>query len=316
MYTNIVKKPLLFITLFIVVAMACDMSVSVAPSTKPAPLPTNTISAISGSPTPIPPSVTSLPATLAPNLTPTASQQFFEGVEVSVDPLSIVLPPGLASGVRGSQFPRADGQDLPHWDLTPGHTQLNLEGYLLQGKSHEAEIYVYPAQAYAEMVPGAFESIHRLDNILYSPGGPGESISDDQLPMVPFFNEQQVLASNIQVISFQNGAGVRFLTEYAQYPASANNNDLFYHFQGVTRDGAYYIVAILPITAPELAETSDGGAALPLGGVPYSYFADPNADMQLYYRSVVDVLNATPAQLFTPNMDKLDSLIQSMRITP
>ncbi|HEX9387675.1 MAG TPA: hypothetical protein VF918_15235, partial [Anaerolineales bacterium] len=65
------------------------------------------------------------------------------------------------------------------------------------------------------------------------------------------------------MISFQNGQGVRFLTEYAQYAASANNHDLFYHFQGLTRDGAYYIIAILPITVPVLAETSDGGAVLP-----------------------------------------------------
>jgi hypothetical protein len=310
---NNMKKPLLLISLFIVVAIACDMSVSVAPSTSPAPMPTNTISAAWGSPTPIPASITSLPATLAPNMTPTALQQSFEGVEVSVDPLHMVLPPGLASGVRGSQLPRADGQDLPTWGLTPGHMQIDLEGYLVQGKFHEPQIYVYPAQAYAEMVPGAFESIRRLDNILYAPGGP---MLTDQLPAVPFFNAQQVFASNVQGISFQNGAGVRFLTEYAQYAAWANNHDLFYHFQGVTRDGAYYIIAILPITVPLLAETSDGGAVLPNGGVPYPYFADPNADMQLYYRSVIDVLNATPAQLFTPNMDKLDSLIQSMRITP
>jgi hypothetical protein len=201
----------------------------------------------------------------------------------------------------------------PSWSLTPGHTVLKLEGYVLQGKSHEPEIYVYPAQAYAEMLPAAFESIHRLDNILYTPGGP---MINDQLPAVPFFNARQVFASNIQVISFQNGAGVRFLTEYAQYAASANNHDLFYHFQGVTRDGAYYIVAILPITVPLLAETSDGGAALPTGGVPYSYFADPNADMQLYYKSVLDVLNATPSEVFTPTINQLDLLIQSMRINP
>jgi hypothetical protein len=312
MYNTIVKKPLLFISLFIVVAMACDMSVSVAPSTSPA-LSTNTVGAAPGSPTPIAASITSLPTTLASNATPTALQQSFEGVEVSVDPLSIVLPPSLASGVRGSQVRRADGQDLPYWSLTPGHTLLKLEGYLLQGKSHEPEIYVYPAQAYAEMLPGAFESIRRLDNILYTPGGP---MITDELPAVPFFNAQQVFASNIQVISFQNGGGVRFLTEYAQYAASANNHDLFYHFQGVTRDGAYYVVVILPITVPLLAETSDGGAALPTGAVPYPYFADPNADMQLYYRSVLDVLNATPSEAFTPTINQLDLLIQSMRITP
>jgi hypothetical protein len=313
MYSTIVKKPLLFISLFIVVAMACDMSVSVAPSISPVPLPTNTVGAVPGSPTPIAASVTSLPATFTSNVTPTALQRSFEGVEVSVDPLSIVLPAGLANGARGSQFSRADGQDLPSWSLTPGHTVLKLEGYVLQGKSHDPEIYVYPAQAYAEMLPAAFESIHRLDNILYTPGGP---MINDQLPAVPFFNAQQVFASNIQVISFQNGAGVRFLAEYAQYAASANNHDLFYHFQGVTRDGAYYIVAILPITVPLLAETSDGRAALPTGGVPYPYFADPNADMQLYYKSVLDVLNATPSEAFTPTINQLDLLIQSMRINP
>jgi len=262
--------------------------------------------------TQIPASPTLVPATLAPNAKATAPQPAFEGVEVSVDPLSIVLSPGLASGARGSQFSRAEGENVASWDVTPGHIQLKLEGYLLQGKSQQPQIYVYPALAYAEMCPAAFESIHRLDNILYAPGGP---VLNDRLPAVPFFNAAQVFASNVQLISFQNGQGVRFVTEYAQYPASANNQDLFYHFQGVTRDGAYYIIAILPITAPMLAETSDGGAPLPSGGVPYPYFADPEADMQLYYKSVLDLLNASPSQVFTPTLDQLDQLIQSMKIT-
>jgi hypothetical protein len=133
---------------------------------------------------------------------------------------------------------------------------------------------------------------------------------------VPFFNTQQVFASNVQVISFQNGRGVRFLTEYAQYAASVNNTDLFYNFQGVTSDGAYYVIAILPITAPALAETSDGGAALPSGGIPYSYFADPSTDMQAYYTAVTALLNATSLDAFFPTINQLDTLIQSMRITP
>jgi hypothetical protein len=149
-------------------------------------------------------------------------------VEVTVDPLRIVLPAGLASGVRGSQLPRADGQDLPYWGLTPGHTILKLEGYLLQGKFHEPQIYVYPAQAYAEMVPGAFESIRRLDNILYSPGG---SIGADQLPAVPFFNAGQVFASNVQSRSKMETA--RFLTEYAHM--HHNNHDSVHHFRADPR---------------------------------------------------------------------------------
>ena len=237
----------------------------------------------------------------------------FEGVPVFFGPLSLVLPPGLASGISGNQFPHSEGQDLPYWEVTPGHSVLKLEGYLLQGKSHQPQIYVYPAQAYAEMVPGAFESIRRLDNILYGPDAP---ISVDQLPAVPFFNAQQTFASNIQKTSFQNGGGVRFVTEYAQYPASVNNTDLFYQFQGVTRDGAYYIIAILPINNPALAATSDGGAVLPAGGVPYPDITAPNPDMPGYYSAVTNLLNAQSPEAFAPTINQLDSLIQSMRITP
>lgn len=311
MHSTIVKKAFLFLSLFILVTLACDLSFTVASPTNPAPLPTNTMIPATGNPTQIPASPTLIPATLAPNATLTSLPPAFEGVEVSVAPLSIVLSPELASGARGSQFSLAEGENVAPWEVTPGHTVLTLEGYLLQGKTHQPQIYVYPAQAYAEMFPGAFESIRRLDNILYTPGGP---VINDQLPTVPFFNAGQIFASNIEVVSFQNGQGVRFVTEYAQYTAPANNHDLFYHFEGVTRDGTYYVIAILPISNPMLAETSDAGAPLPTGGVPYLYMADPNADMQSYYTSVLDVLNASPSEAFTPTLNQLDRLIQSMRI--
>jgi hypothetical protein len=67
----------------------------------------------------------------------------------------------------------------------------------------------------------AFENIHRLNNILYDPRAP---IGEEQLPIAPTFNAAQMLASNIQVISFQNGNGVRFVTQYDQYAAPVNNN--------------------------------------------------------------------------------------------
>lgn len=255
------------------------------------------------------PAAAEIPLTLAS----TPQQPIFEGTGVSVTPLSIVLSSQLASGARGSEFPRVDREDAAWFEKTPGHIQLKLEGYRLQGKFHQPQFYVYPALAYAELVPTAFESMHRLNNIRSKPGA---LISAEQLPAVPFFNAQQVFASNIQALSFQNGWGVRFLTEYSQYAAPVNNHELFYHFQGVTSDGAYYVVGIFPITAPELAETSDAGAPLPAGGVPYLFMADPNTNMQSYYASITDVLNATPSEAFTPTINQLDLLIQSMRITP
>jgi len=312
------KRIFLIISILIVTALACDMTVTVASPTSVAPtqnldFPTTVPATLA----PTQPPATSLPATsiptlvptLVPTAVPTIAQPSAQGVEVSVGPLSVTLPPGLTYGARGSQFPRAEGPNFAPWDITPGHTVLKLEGYRLQGKTHEPRIYVYPALEYATMRPAAFEAIHRLDNILADSG-------DGQLPEVPFFNAQQVFASNIQMISFQNGRGVRFLTEYAQYAASINNHDLFYHFEGVTNDGMYYVVAILPISAPTLAETSDAGAPLPAGGVPYSYYTEPGTDMEPYYAAVTALLNSTSSDAFTPSLNQLDSLIQSMRINP
>ncbi len=304
------KKALLFLSLFAVASLACGVTIDITPNPEAPTVETTPI--LAEPPTTTPEIFIALTQAIPGTAIPPGDT--FEGLQMTFESLSLILPPGLANGVSGIVVPPANGPDLPYWELTPGHTVLTLEGYALQDKFHQPQVYVYPASAYAEMFPSAFESIRRLDNILYAPGGPA---LNDELPAVPFFNAAQVFAANVQLVSFQNGGGVRFVTEYAQYAASANNTDLFYHFQGVTRDGAYYIVAILPVTAPKLAETSDGGAPLPEGGVPYPYFAEgANADMQTYYASVTDLLNATSADAFTPSISQLDALIQSIWVAP
>ena len=260
------------------------------------------------------PDTAEIPLTVSVNEIPTQQPPSFTGTAITYGVLSLTVPQEVADGASGSEFPRIDSDTAAWWQKSPGHLQVMLgDYYILQGKFHQPQIFVYPAQAYAELVPVAFESLHRLNNILYDPN---VTIDPSQLPVIPFFNSRQTFASNIQVISFQNGRGVRFLTEYAQYPASVNNTDLFYHFQGVTNDGAYYVIAVLPITAPTLAEASDGGAVLPPDGIPYPYYADPNADMQAYYAAVTALLNATSPDAFFPTVNQLDALIQSIRIAP
>jgi hypothetical protein len=227
--------------------------------------------------------------------------------------LTLDIPSSVANGASGSEFPPVTDEDAPYWEKTPGHLQVSLKDYyVLQGNFHQPQIYVYPATDYAILVPGAFESMHRLQNIM-SAVVPATA---DQLPTVPFFNAAQVFASNIQAISFQNGSGIRFLTEYAQYAAPVNNHELFYHFQGFSADGEYYIVAIFPITAPVLAENGDAGAVVPVGGIAYPDINDPNADFQGYYASITGLLNVTSPEAFTPSISQLDALIQSMWVAP
>ena len=320
------QKTILFISMLILATLACDLTVSVAPSTGPTQLSTTAVASATSiaiqtlapaTPTPeiFIPLTQVVPGEFQPTEAPVVTQPAVNtGTSVTYSPLTLVIPPDFANGASGSNFPRVDGDDAAWWQKTPGHLQVSLADYYsLRGKTHQPAIYVYPASDYALMLPAAFESIHRLQNYLYAP----ENIpAIDQLPGVPFFNAQILFAAQIQPLSFQNGKGIRYISEYAQFPASANNTDLFYNFIGVTRDGVYYIVAIFPLSSPVLAETSEAGAPLPARGIPYLYYADPNANMDAYYTAVTDLLNAQLPDSFTPSLDKLDMLIQSMQINP
>jgi hypothetical protein len=297
------KKLIFPIAILLAAMLACDISQSPTPTT-PTPIDAvlPTLETIETAP---------IPATKAPESTPIETVPPFEGLPASFGRLSLVLPPGIANGFSGSEIPRDDGSDVPPWGLTPGHTVLNLDGYLLQGKFHKPQIFVYPATGYAELQSGAFESMHRLRNVLDDPAM-GNDV--ENLPFIPFFNAAPLFASNFQVVTFLNGVGVRFLTEYAQYFAPVNNHELFYHFQGFSDDGEYYIIAIFPITAPVLAETSDLSALLPTGGIPVPEIDDPDADFQGYYALVTDLLNSIPADSFSPTIEELDLLIRSLNI--
>jgi hypothetical protein len=121
-----------------------------------------------------------------------------------------------------------------------------------------------------------------------------------------------MIAANIQMISFQSGKGIRALTEYAQYYAPINNNELIYQFIGLTTDEKYYIIAILPISAPFLAENEKPDAPVPTEGVPIPTDVGPN---DAYYASITEKLVALPPESFTPSLNTLDLLIQSILVT-
>ncbi len=290
------KNLIVFLIVILAAAVACNL---------PSSAPTETL----------PPETQSAdtpPEAALPTQTPEEEEPEFEGIPVSYGWLDLVLPSGVADGAAGMEFARAEGEDIPPWEITPGHIQVTLTGYAAQEKFHQPQIFVFPAQEYAEMVPGAAGSIQSVADI----NAGSSPINADDLPHVPFFNAGQVFASQIERIGFQNGQGVRFLTEYAQYYAPANNEDLFYHFEGLTDDGAYYVIAILPLSAPLLAETSDPATAVPPGGAVYPDQTDADADWEGYYNAVTALLDNTAPEAFAPTLGQLDRMIESILITP
>lgn len=121
-------------------------------------------------------------------------------------------------------------------EIGPAYNKYLIQGYALSDTFHKPVIFVYPVDEYVQMVADVGNFVEELKSIINSPSQP----MPENLPFLPAFNAGQVFHSNEQVIKFQNGTGVR-LTQYAQAPYPVNNESLFYTFQGLTSDGAYYV---------------------------------------------------------------------------
>lgn len=225
---------------------------------------------------------------------------------VSYENVAFVIPNGMASGANPEKMTAVDTNSGAPWEIAPTHLRFTLTGYQLQGKFFEPQIYVYPADEYAQVNSNAGEQIGRLKK-----AAAGSPLLKETLPNVPFFNAAHIIAANIKLLNFQNGNGVRELTQYDQYPAPINNHELFYHFEGLTSDGKYYVIAILPITAPILAEDEKPESPVPAGGVPIPANTGPN---EVYYISVTQKLNGLSPDNYTPSLNALDALVQTILV--
>lgn len=228
------------------------------------------------------------------------------GTSVSYETVSFVIPNGIASGANPEKMVSVDTNSGAPWEIAPTHLRFTLTGYPLQGKFFQPQIYVYPADEYAQVNSVASEQIERLKKALA-----GAPLLKETLPNVPFFNAGHLIAASIQLIKFQNGSGVRELTQYDQYSAPINNHELFYHFEGLTSDQKYYIIAVLPVTAPMLAEDEKPESSVPTEGIPIPTGLGPN---DVYYFSVTEKLNSLTPDSFTPSITMLDALIQSILV--
>lgn len=228
-----------------------------------------------------------------------AAQQAAEP-DVRCSGISFSFDDSLAANARCVSVDAYQGSpDSPEWEINPAHTVVEMEGYLLQNTFHDARIFVFPVAEYESMSERARDIIANLRNLLSN-----QPQAPEHIPFLPLFNAAQMLRSNVQYMDFQNGSGVRFLTQYGQAAYPVNNESLFYSFQGLSDDGQFYVAAIFPVNHPDLPAKNDDV---------------PNGDWDAFYNNfetyIVDIqieLSGKPANTFTPNLDLLDALVQGM----
>ncbi len=251
------------------------------------------------------------PTAAAPTSAPAPTQA--AETQVMFGNVSFAIPAGLASGASAENVPAVADQGGPTWDVAPAFTRFTLQAYPLSNEFFQPQIMVYPAQAYAAVNNGASLSIQRLESLLANPTG---SMSNDVLPRLPYANAEQIIGAQPKVISFKGGQGIRVLAEYSQGFVQIDNHDLFYHFEGLTSDNQFYVVAVLPVNASFLAASGDPTSPAPPDGIPFPSDIGDGTPVQKYLQAVTDKLNSTSPDAFRPPLAMLDALIQSLLISP
>ena len=258
------------------------------------------------SPTPTPTSPPESVPTLTPQPPAPTDTSAPSGVPISFAGISFTIPLGVASGAGPESVAAVSDSNGPGWDVAPAHTKFSIQNYPLQDTFLKPEIYVYPAAEYEAANNGAAISLERLRALT---SGVGMDVNNDTLPYVPFFNAGQTFVAQTLLIKFQNGSGVRMVTQYDQAYIPVNNHEVIYHFQGLTNDGKYYVIAIFPIHSVNLPAEGNPDLPVPDGGVPFNQ-DDPAA----YFDAITQVMNNAAPESFTPSLATLDALIQSLNI--
>ena len=245
-------------------------------------------------------------STSAPRNVPTIAQN---GISIFASPIRMVIPDELGAGATAETIDVVTDQTGAPWDVAPAHLQLTLQGYSVQNTFHVPQFFVYPAQEYAAANQRAAGSIQRLQAILESPNS---QFANDMLPYVPFFNAGQVFAAQEKVMHFNNGSGLRVITQYGQDVSPISNSGLLYHFEGLTTDGKYYLVAILPTNLPFLPADNNPASSVSSGGVPFPPNDASGSSFDNYYKQVGELIDGASEAQFNPPLKLLDALIQSI----
>jgi len=176
--------------------------------------------------------------------------------------------------------------------------------------------YFFPARSFICAIPlkdssvkdfgGTYPSLNWAAEVLQKilRESPDEFEHRRDVPDIPANNAGPSILSRFQYLDFRSGSGILFLTQYSQEyePNPVNNEELTLVFQGLTKDGRYYVAARLAITHPSLPRGID--------------FTDEiERDMQWRYLTNAEKeLEEFSEESFQPSLKSLKAMLSSIYV--
>lgn len=232
------------------------------------------------------------PPTVQPSVTasPPEPDIIYQGISFAFDD-------SLSDNVTAGMESEFNEESNPWWS-TPEHRMFIFNNWSLEESFLPAQLKVYPVAELRAINPGVGESLDSLQALITSqPADGGDVVVAD------IFNAGQMFLSKVAYLQFQNGRGVRFLTQYGQAISPIGWPMMFYSFQGFTDDGVYYISAMLPVTHPSLPHPDD----VTLDEAFMNNFET--------YRDELEIqLNGEQDSTFMPSLILLDEFVESLLV--
>jgi len=254
--------------------------------------------------TPVTPDVDSIVTSTLQAMTAVAEPQMNQNT-VSFNNITFSIPPSMNINVSpvvstNTEYPFI----YPSEDPMPEHVRFEFGNYPVTSYPQNSnEILVFKASEYAAFNPSLQETVNALLAKQDSASPFPEALVDSN-----FF-------AQASPIRFQNGHGARYLDQVLTGIAPINNQELFYYFQGITDNGAYFISARLHTSASFLVSNGQQNSPTPPDGIPFNWDPSTGFDPAAYFTGIEQKLNDTPSDDFTPSLAVLDQLIQSIQVT-
>jgi hypothetical protein len=210
-------------------------------------------------------------------------------------------------------------------EAQPAHVQIRFHGFhggrlydlpLLPLESRMAQVRVFQTAdfpGFGDDHPDGFVNQLSALRTLLETGVPSDRcakplIDELGLPFLPWINMKQTFCAQPEIVEFQSGRGIRYLSYYSQGINPVLEREVFYTFQGLTSDGQFYVSAFFPV---ETGIFPTEPPACPKCGDP-NY--NPFPEWEALLSKQLTQVNAQPGDAFEPSLQVLDELVESIRI--
>jgi heat shock protein HslJ len=221
---------------------------------------------------------------------------------------------GLADSYNWSIQPGTGIPPGPGGQGFPPHIILTFDGQSPEDAiaNGSQRMYIFPTDAYMALYEAQGSSIvadqvTRLQQLI-AEADSRQTVPDSPMPLLPPPNSLMNRWAQFLDLDFVDGRGVRYVSEAPnrQDIGAWTNQGTSYYYQGLTPDSTFYVSLVWPVTTESLPNTYED--------VPadiQTQATDPNT-YDAYLQTTKDTLSALPTSAWSPDLARLDAMIQSL----